>query len=176
MKWFPILSSFSRVIIDSEGTEVRAKALESVFEILKSSNHIFDSKYWKLIFKRIILPIFEDLKDQHDGKKESKSDSNKLDHSSIWIQGMRMLVDLVTDCFEKISENDLDVVTSVLDLITALLKRRNEKVILNVDFLYILMSFFRSIKARHYRGSLFATVSAEKCREIQSSSLLGCYC
>ncbi|CAG8710289.1 3578_t:CDS:2, partial [Acaulospora morrowiae] len=63
LKWFPVVSGLSRLVIDSKSQNVRNKALEALFDILKSTGHLFEINYWNKIFRNVILPIFEDLKE-----------------------------------------------------------------------------------------------------------------
>ncbi|KAJ3192256.1 Brefeldin A-inhibited guanine nucleotide-exchange protein 2 [Irineochytrium annulatum] len=130
LKWFPILSALSRVVIDSESLLVRTRALDSLFETLRAACLLFDVKYWKNIFRSVILPIFEDLKEFAEGRDADETSTNpgsKEGSTSIWIQGLRLLVDLFTDVFDIVSGGGGGLVQEALDLIILMLKRRDEK-------------------------------------------------
>jgi brefeldin A-inhibited guanine nucleotide-exchange protein len=161
LKWFPILSAFSRVIIDSESVSVRTRTMESLFETLKTAHVLYDIKYWKTIHRSIILPIFEDLhvpqspkktsafeaKDQMKSKAEEEGDKEQAEgeaaedeaaspqkegNALIWVQGLRLLVDLFTDCFDSVVEGGGEIIGDGLDLMLAMMKKRDEKVLLSI--------------------------------------------
>ncbi|KAJ3097757.1 Brefeldin A-inhibited guanine nucleotide-exchange protein 2 [Phlyctochytrium planicorne] len=133
LKWFPILSSLSRVAGDSENLNVKTRALDALFETLRSAGRFFDSKYWKNIHRSVILPIFEDLKEFSRSEAESTSDKlpqaislPKEGSSAIWIQGLRLIVELFTDVFDIVA-GDTGIVADVLNLSVSMLKIRDEK-------------------------------------------------
>ncbi|KAJ3127570.1 Brefeldin A-inhibited guanine nucleotide-exchange protein 2 [Nowakowskiella sp. JEL0407] len=117
LKWFPILSAFSRVIVDSESLLVRTRSLDALFDTLRMAGRLFDVGYWKAIHRSILFPIFEDLRDPitgfqtpsreiqqlklYNGTSTSPMQSNKReDTTAIWIQALRHLVDLTTYFFD----------------------------------------------------------------------------
>ncbi|TPX34634.1 hypothetical protein SmJEL517_g02669 [Synchytrium microbalum] len=137
LKWFPILSALSRVVIDSDSSAVRGRALDALFDVLKVAGHRFEGKYWKNVYRSVVLPIFEDLRDPTSlsGRKASLG-SQKEGLQAVWIQTLRQLVDLVTVSFEKFTlQSDhaamLDkfegLFQGVLDLTVSMLERRDEK-------------------------------------------------
>lgn len=135
LKWFPILSAFSRVIVESKSSLVRATAIDTLFDILRVSGRLFKLKYWKTIFRSVIYPIFEDLIEETPGDrplrggKRPNADSNSASAKSgqgpdvnIWIHGIRLLVDLYTELFDMFRDvQDLSV------LLLALAKRKEDR-------------------------------------------------
>ena len=137
LKWFPILSALSRVVIDSGSSAVRGRALDALFDVLKVAGHRFEGKYWKSIYRSVVLPIFEDLRDPSVISDRKASLVNQKEGlQAVWIQTLRQLVDLVTVSFEKVTvQSDrtamLDkfegLFQGVLDLTVSMLERRDEK-------------------------------------------------
>ncbi|CAG8561265.1 2082_t:CDS:2 [Diversispora eburnea] len=127
LKWFPVVSGLSRLVIDSESPAVRNRALEALFDILKSTGNLFEISYWNKIFRNVILPIFEDLKEPTSRQSPSATDFKRRESTSeIWIQTIRLIIDLYT-LFHDIFSTQPEFLVELLDLLVALLKRRNEK-------------------------------------------------
>ncbi|KAI9098198.1 hypothetical protein DFS34DRAFT_694406 [Phlyctochytrium arcticum] len=129
LKWFPILSAFSRVVIDSESVPVRTKTIDALFDTLKSAGHLFDVKYWKNLQRSVILPIFSDLGERADGNGPSQPRARaKEADTAILVHGLRLYVDLTTSFFNKIAtECNNELIRGVLDLLVGMLQRRDEK-------------------------------------------------
>ncbi|CAG8543289.1 11263_t:CDS:2 [Funneliformis mosseae] len=128
LKWFPVVSGLSRLVIDSESQTVRNRALEALFDILKSTGHLFEINYWIKIFRNAIMPIFEDLKEPTPSQQTSSAVDFKRRESTaeVWIQTIRLMVDLYAR-FHEIFVTNHEFLIELLDLLVALLKRRNEK-------------------------------------------------
>ncbi|CAG8460534.1 3656_t:CDS:1 [Acaulospora colombiana] len=127
LKWFPVVSGLSRLVIDSESQTVRNKALEALFDILKSTGHLFEINYWNKIFRNAIHPIFEDLKEPTSRQSSPAADIKRRESTSeIWIQTIRLLVDLYA-LFHDLFSTQPEFLVELLDLLVALLKRKNEK-------------------------------------------------
>ncbi|KAJ3010196.1 Brefeldin A-inhibited guanine nucleotide-exchange protein 1 [Thoreauomyces humboldtii] len=153
LKWFPILSAFSRIIIDSESVTVRTRAMDALFETLRTAGAVFEPGYWKNIQRSVILPIFAELgrsggdddDDDDDGAnsdaeagagttegppapqrrrpQRSQKDPNV---TAIYIHGLRLYIDLATTYFTTLSTNP-DLLRSVFDLLVGMLTKRDEK-------------------------------------------------
>ncbi|KAI8810188.1 hypothetical protein BJ742DRAFT_676132, partial [Cladochytrium replicatum] len=130
LKWFPILSAESRVIIESESLIVRTRALDALFETIRSAGHMFEIKYWRAIYRSIIFPIFEDLRDEPHPSREATF--------AIWIQALRHMGDTVTHFFDFLSSAptllaqssdgaESNLVRGVLELMVSMLQRKDEK-------------------------------------------------
>ncbi|KAJ1565919.1 Brefeldin A-inhibited guanine nucleotide-exchange protein 1, partial [Nowakowskiella sp. JEL0078] len=157
LKWFPILSAFSRVVVDSHSLAIRTRALDTLYDTLKLSGRLFDVEYWKSIHRSVVFPIFEDLRDAGGDPRESVAVSrsrvsgaltpNKVmareETWTIWIQALRQSIDLTTHFFDilaKIPTTPLekvgtgvaaavqaDLLKSVLDLMVSMVQRKDEK-------------------------------------------------
>ncbi|KAI8811067.1 hypothetical protein BJ742DRAFT_675206 [Cladochytrium replicatum] len=133
LKWFPILSAESRVIVESESLIVRTRALDALFEIIRSAGHMFEIKYWRAIYRSIIFPIFEDLRDEPHPKQKASREAT----FAIWIQALRHMGDTVTHFFDFLaaapsllaqsSDGDSTLVRGVLELMVSMLQRKDEK-------------------------------------------------
>ncbi|KND04045.1 hypothetical protein, variant [Spizellomyces punctatus DAOM BR117] len=129
LKWFPILSAFSRVVIDSESVTVRTRTIDALFDTLKSAGQRFDVKYWKNIQRSVILPIFADLGERTDSvSQEQYRPRGKEADTAIWVHGLRLYADLTTSFFEKLATaGHAELMKGVLDLLIGMLQRRDEK-------------------------------------------------
>lgn len=136
LKWFPLLSGFSRIVIDSDSSNVRTMALDSLFELITKIGYIIPkenisasadelnaegmvvkSSYWKPIYRSVLMPVFEDLKDPEIKRKETAS-------TVIWIQALRQMVDLLSVHYDKLA--DSIYFGGILELVSLMATRKNE--------------------------------------------------
>ncbi|KAF9297282.1 Brefeldin A-inhibited guanine nucleotide-exchange protein 2 [Linnemannia elongata] len=118
LKWFPIVYGLSRVVIDSDLHAVRSKALVSLFEILNGSGEIFESQYWSKIYRVVLMPIFEDLKDPDYKRRDSTT--------TIWIQALRLMINLYSRQYHQVFYAQTDFLKGLLELITLLVSKKSE--------------------------------------------------
>ena len=122
LEWFPMFTAFSKVVIHSETITIRSKAIEALFEILNESGHLFDPKYWKVLHRNVIIPIFEDLKDP-DHEKNAR-EANVV----LWISGLRLWVETFTTFFDDIlNGTGTNVLQVFLKLMLDMMQRKDEK-------------------------------------------------
>ncbi|KAJ3152336.1 Brefeldin A-inhibited guanine nucleotide-exchange protein 2 [Geranomyces michiganensis] len=149
LKWFPILSAFSRIIIDSESVSVRTKAMDALFETLRTAGGVFEVAYWKNIQRSVILPIFAELgrgtgdddQDADDGQDDTGDQGQTSpaiqrappsrgikdpQMTAIYIHGLRLYIDLATTYFATFASN-ADLLRGVFDLLVGMLTKRDEK-------------------------------------------------
>jgi brefeldin A-inhibited guanine nucleotide-exchange protein len=97
LRWFPLLSGYSRVISDSKSPTLRARSVDLLFSLLKTHAGKFSGSLWRIILRTVLVPIFEDL---------SHPQLRRTDASSVvWIQALRQCVDLYTSlnaCFPEV--------------------------------------------------------------------------
>nr|CAG8600694.1 11498_t:CDS:2 [Entrophospora candida] len=122
------VSGLSRLVIDSDLQSARNRALDALFDILKSTGYLFEINYWMKIFRNVIIPIFEDLKEPVLSQQTTSARDFKRREatSEIWIQTIRLMVDIYAR-FHDIFSAKPEFLVELLDLLVALLKRRNEK-------------------------------------------------
>ncbi|EFA78598.1 armadillo-like helical domain-containing protein [Heterostelium album PN500] len=58
--WFPLLTGLARVI-SHEDSELRSYALDTLFRVLALFGSTFSPKLWELIFRGVLLPIFDNV-------------------------------------------------------------------------------------------------------------------
>ena len=97
------------------------RALNYLFESLKSYGRQFSKNFWIHISKFILLPIFDDLRNDREANLNSKEDA------SVWIsttliQTLRQLVDLFGDLFDILGF----MLPDLLDLLAICMKQDNE--------------------------------------------------
>src|SRR6185369_7794219 len=114
--------------IDSDLQSVRNRALDALFDILKSTGHLFEINYWMKIFRNVIMPIFEDLKEPVLSQQTTSARDFKRREatSEIWIQTIRLMVEIYARFYDIFCAKP-EFLVELLDLLVALLKRRNEK-------------------------------------------------
>ena len=70
--WFLLLTGLSRLVNDSRA-EVRHLSLTTLFAILNENGHVFAASTWRAIFHGVLLPIFDDIRqDSHDGRSSAE--------------------------------------------------------------------------------------------------------
>ncbi|KAJ3386305.1 Brefeldin A-inhibited guanine nucleotide-exchange protein 2 [Lobulomyces angularis] len=145
LKWFPLVSNMGKVITDSEDNFIQTEMIKILFETLKGAVNLFELKYWKSIHRSIILPIFEDFKENSNNRQKNSigNSSNAIgndnqtsedversqSNSGVWPQALQKLVDLFALLLEKISNSieGLELLESVFELIISMLSKRDEK-------------------------------------------------
>ncbi|KAG0224594.1 Brefeldin A-inhibited guanine nucleotide-exchange protein 2 [Actinomortierella wolfii] len=118
LKWFPIVYGLSRVVIDSDLPKMRSQALDTLFEILHGSGEIFESQYWSKIYRVVLMPIFEDLKDP-DYKRRDLT-------TTIWIHALRHMINLYSRQYHQVFYAQTDFLRGLLELITLLVSKKSE--------------------------------------------------
>lgn len=136
LRWFPILSAFSRIILDSRLESVRGLAMDSLFELLDSVAYLFEPSYWVKINRSIILPIFQEIGEKVDVASHSNERSNNLQddkfasssNSSMLIHGIRLFINVISQNLEKlISSDGEDALRSLLNLMVEMLQIKDDK-------------------------------------------------
>ncbi|KAF9162811.1 Brefeldin A-inhibited guanine nucleotide-exchange protein 2 [Actinomortierella ambigua] len=118
LKWFPIVYGLSRVVIDSDLPKMRSRALDTLFDILHGSGEIFESQYWSKIYRVVLMPIFEDLKDP-DYKRRDLT-------TTIWIHALRHMINLYSRQYHQVFYAQTDFLRGLLELITLLVSKKSE--------------------------------------------------
>merc|ERR1712176_507990 len=98
--WFLCLTGLSRLIFD-ERIEVRGKSLEAMFQILQQHGEGFSSSMWELIFRGVLLPIFDDIyhnQIQHRSSIQSPANQQMMTQlDTYWLEtsGVQALAQLI---------------------------------------------------------------------------------
>ncbi|KAI9205577.1 uncharacterized protein BJ171DRAFT_423031 [Polychytrium aggregatum] len=133
LKWFPVLTTLTRIITDSTSGQVRTKTTDILFDTLKNSGEYFEPSFWKKIHRGVLLPIFEDLREtKAQGSNGSARNSvavvSREANYAVWIYGLRMLVDLYSIYFDALmGQQDKGVIKSTFELINSMMCRKDEK-------------------------------------------------
>lgn len=93
-----------------------------LFEILKLSGDSFTKEVWEIVFKRVIFPIFEDLKPDENGHTKESNEDMQVWMSTTLIQALRELIDLVTHFFLQLDF----IVDEVLEFLVISCIQENE--------------------------------------------------
>ncbi|ORX41920.1 hypothetical protein BCR36DRAFT_374917 [Piromyces finnis] len=158
LMWFPILSTYSQILIRSNNSTVKNRALTSLFDTLETlASTLFDSNFWKNIQRSVIFPIFEDLMehDENDtngnpydsemmvpsaenlenSSKIQNEDQNFTSSSALWTNVFLRLLDLFKHHIPSFSEHSY-LISGFLDLIVSLVQKpRDELQNMGVTFL-----------------------------------------
>eukprot|EP01103_Thecamoeba_quadrilineata_P017797 TRINITY_DN6476_c0_g1_i1.p1 TRINITY_DN6476_c0_g1~~TRINITY_DN6476_c0_g1_i1.p1 ORF type:complete len:593 (-),score=84.38 TRINITY_DN6476_c0_g1_i1:100-1878(-) len=96
--WFPIFTGLSRTI-SHPNIEVRTAALQTLFSVLQTHGRLFNKGFWELVFRGVLLPIFDSVRVGGDSSSHSKEASEL----STCLTGLNLLVDLFSHFFERLS-------------------------------------------------------------------------
>jgi len=164
LMWFPILATYSQILIRSNNSNVKNRALTSLFDTLENlASTLLDSKFWKNIQRSVIFPIFEDLMEHDENDpansgfdsemmvpsvenlENSKIQSLKMQNgeqnqnysssSALWTNAFLRLLDLFKHHINNFSEYPY-LISGFLDLIVSLVQKpRDELQNMGVTFL-----------------------------------------
>ena len=95
--WFPILTGLSEVISHPH-IDVRTHALDTLFNILKKYGTLYNADLWELLFRGVLLPIFDNVK--HFGEGSLKEDNEWL--TSTCLNALTHFIELFSFFFDKI--------------------------------------------------------------------------
>eukprot|EP01028_Stygiella_incarcerata_P007764 TRINITY_DN324_c1_g1_i10.p1 TRINITY_DN324_c1_g1~~TRINITY_DN324_c1_g1_i10.p1 ORF type:complete len:1548 (+),score=467.44 TRINITY_DN324_c1_g1_i10:437-5080(+) len=96
--WFPVLTGLSRLVNDAR-SEVRHKAVTTLFNSLREFGEHFAPGFWSLLFSGVIMPLFDDVR-THDPEVEVKKDNDWL--LTTFPETIRMFVDLFCVFFQDV--------------------------------------------------------------------------
>lgn len=134
--WMPILFGLHGIIMTSE-LDIRTKyqfminfrALQHMFEILKSRGKSFNRDSWDLLSKGVLFSIFDDLKHTSNSNNHQNSNSKFVnkDDMTVWvsttlIQALGQLVDLLSLYYTTLSF----LLDELLSLIKLCITHENE--------------------------------------------------
>ncbi|ORX80331.1 hypothetical protein BCR32DRAFT_293898 [Anaeromyces robustus] len=165
LMWFPILSTYSQILIRSNNSTVKNRALSSLFDTLEHlASTLLDSKFWKNIQRSVIFPIFEDLMEHDENDPTNPFDSEMMvasvenlknskmhplkmqngnnnetnpnySSSALWTNAFLRLLDLFKHYIPNFSEHPY-LINGFLDLIVSLIQKpRDELQNMGVTFL-----------------------------------------
>eukprot|EP00743_Colponemidia_sp_Colp-15_P003456 GILK01003731.1.p1 GENE.GILK01003731.1~~GILK01003731.1.p1 ORF type:complete len:1011 (+),score=223.74 GILK01003731.1:78-3035(+) len=115
--WFPILTGLSRLIGDSR-FDVRARALDVLFDILKHHGTKFHADLWVLIFKGVLFPIFDSMNYGEQGTY--RDDEHWL--KTTCLSALMALIDLFSFYFDRL----VFLIGDMLDLHVKCVRHQNE--------------------------------------------------
>ncbi|SCV72092.1 BQ2448_4786 [Microbotryum intermedium] len=120
--WFPILFGFYDVIMNAEDLEVRKRALDYLFETLKTHGSKFPPEFWDTICKEVLFPIFAVLRSRSDVSRFSTHEDMSVWLSTTMIQALRNLVDLFSFYFDALAR----MLDRLLDLLCECICQEND--------------------------------------------------
>jgi brefeldin A-inhibited guanine nucleotide-exchange protein len=95
---FPMLTGLSRIVMDAR-INVRTSALHTLFGIVRSHGHVYTPNLWRLIFRGVLFPIFDDVK--YSGSESEFVDSEWL-HTTCFT-AFHLLVQVYSRHYEVLS-------------------------------------------------------------------------
>jgi hypothetical protein len=90
--------------------------VDILFALLRSSGRTYALEYWRTIFRSVVHPIFEDLRESDARKHEVPS--------TLWVQALRLEVDLFTAFFNTLSARHL--LAGLVELLLIFMGQKNE--------------------------------------------------
>lgn len=185
LMWFPILSTYSQILIRSNNSNVKNRALTSLFDTLENlASTLLNSKFWKNIQRSVIFPIFEDLMEHdendpgngafdsdmvvvnveglEDSKMKVQNGDQNYSSSALWTNAFLRLLDLFKHHITNFNEHPY-LISGFLDLIVSLVQKpRDELQNMGVTFLQqFLEENVEKIKGNDIWETVTSTV--EKC-------------
>ena len=120
---FPVLTGLSRLGASDGRPEVRARAVGALFAVLDEHGAGFGPDMWVLVFRGVLLPLFDDLR---------HLDEPQPDAGSSWLRvsgpaGLTAMVDLTCSHFDALASAG-GLVGEVLGVLFCCLRHSNERV------------------------------------------------
>lgn len=114
--WWPLLTGIANLVND-ERAAVRGQALETLCHMLRLHGAAFSSELWALVFKGVLIPIFDNVR--HSGEEDEETDE--------WLQrtcfhALQQLVDLFVHFYPIV----VGLLPDVLDLLSSCAKQERE--------------------------------------------------
>ncbi|KAH8929478.1 Sec7-domain-containing protein [Atractiella rhizophila] len=120
--WFPVLFGFYDVIMNGEDLEVRKRALDYLFEVLKQHGKGFPRNLWNSVCKEVLFPIFAVLRSRSDVTRFSTHEDMSVWLSTTMIQALRNLVDLFSFYFDALGH----LLDELLELLCECILQEND--------------------------------------------------
>ena len=120
--WFPLLYGFHDVIMEGEDLEVRAQALDDLFNTLVKYGKSFGKAFWYRVSEEILFPIFGILS-QHWQLSTNQEDL-WVWLSSTLIQALRRMIGLFTTFYSTLS----GMLDGYLNLLVSCICQENETI------------------------------------------------
>lgn len=98
--WFPMLVGLSELTADPR-TEVRNCALEVLFDLLKERGNKFSPSFWENVFRDVLFPIFDYVRNA--GKDMQKSASADVWLRETCIHSLQLLCNLFSTFYKEVS-------------------------------------------------------------------------
>ncbi|KAI0239600.1 guanine nucleotide exchange protein for ADP-robosylation factor [Massospora cicadina] len=117
LKWFPVLSGLSRVVIECHFDQVREAALTWLFDTLHRSGNLYSQDFWGSVLRSVLMPIFDDVRG-YAGKPHA---------IETWSRAMTLVVGLFEAFYASLAPNH-EFVQNLFELLAAMLApHRNER-------------------------------------------------
>ncbi|KAJ9054622.1 guanine nucleotide exchange protein for ADP-robosylation factor [Entomophthora muscae] len=118
LKWFPVLSGLSQVVINCRSDRVRNIALKRLFDTLRRSGELFNSDFWISVLRSVITPIFDDIR---------SDTSTKAQAADTWTCTMTLLIGLFEYFYAELSPC-LEFVEQLFQILTGtFITHQNER-------------------------------------------------
>lgn len=102
--WFAVLYGLREIVMQSDDVEVRKRALEYLFDTLKKHGSTFTPEFWTTVSRQIVFPLFGDLKNEANGRRQMSAEDYSVWLSTTLIEALRSVVSLYTFYFENMRE------------------------------------------------------------------------
>ncbi|KAG9240854.1 hypothetical protein BJ878DRAFT_570682 [Calycina marina] len=100
--WFPVLFAFHDVLMTGEDLEVRGKALNYLFESLRTYGKNFPPTFWDILWRQLLYPIFMVLKSKSEMSSAANHEELSVWLSTTMIQALRNMISLFSHYFESL--------------------------------------------------------------------------
>jgi len=100
--WFPVLFAFHDVLMTGEDLEVRGKALNYLFDSLRTYGKNFPPTFWDILWRQLLYPIFMVLKSKSEMSSAANHEELSVWLSTTMIQALRNMISLFSHYFESL--------------------------------------------------------------------------
>jgi len=124
--WFPLLTALSSCTGDSRES-VRSSATDALFEVLRQYGNKFSPGFWKLVFRGILVPIFDDIRHLPGGNDEQAISHVELDHNRQWAASTgTMALNNLIDLFVRHIDSTKHLLWELLKLLESWINQESE--------------------------------------------------
>lgn len=113
--WFPMLVGLSELTSDPR-TEVRNCALEVLFDLLQERGHKFSPSFWENVFRDVLFPIFDCVRNVENEAQKSASADAWLRETCI--HSLQLLCNLFSTFYKEVSFMLPSLLSLLLDCAT----------------------------------------------------------
>ncbi|GFH28986.1 brefeldin a-inhibited guanine nucleotide-exchange protein 2-like, partial [Haematococcus lacustris] len=123
--WFPLLAGLSELTFDPR-QEIRASALEVLFDTLMHHGGSFAASFWKRVFYSVLLPIFDHVRAEVTDTTTFTSEKRRQQEDSWLYETCTRCLQHLVDVFVQFYEETKQLLPQLLDLLLGFMNRSHQ--------------------------------------------------